>query len=172
MPTILVIEDGTGVVGANSYATAAEVRAYATARGLTVPAVGAPGDLTIETALVKACDLLERYDYKGNKTTASNELQWPRSDVFVFDATTALADDEIPGLLKKVQCQLAVEAAAGTDLQPTGTGREVVKEKVDVIEVTYAEMKSGSITPQFNKAEEMLEPLLDNGGIALVSVRV
>lgn len=171
---MLTIEDGTGVAGANSYATADEVREYAEARGLTVPADDDPGTAQIEAALVLAADMLEKYNYKGSRALPLvQELTWPRKDVYCFDSDEPLASDEIPGLLKKVQCQLAVEAAAGTELQPTGTGQEVVREKVDVIEVEYARSGSGTVTPQFNKAEEMLAPLLDNGGsMSLVSVRV
>lgn len=164
----LVIEDGTIVAGANSYATVADARAYASARGLTL----SDDDAVVEAALVNAADLLERYDFKGSRVDAAQELAWPREDVFVFDNDDALAEDEIPALLIKVQCQLAYDATQ-TELQPTGTGQEVVSEKVDVLEVKYAEKGSGSITPEFNKAEEMLAPLLNTGGaISLVSKRL
>lgn len=165
----LTIEDGTGVAGANSYATVAEARAYATARGLTLSAT----DSIVETALVLACDKLESYRYKGTKTTGEQPLAWPREDVDVEGSDDALANDAIPDKLKQAQCQLAVESAAGTQLQPTGTGREVIKQTVDVIVTEYARRGSGSITPEFNKAEAMLVSLLQSGGaFGLTSVRV
>ncbi len=164
----LVIEDGTGVTGANSYATVAEARAYALARGLTLPVTDGP----VESALVLACDKLESYRYKGAKTEEDQPLMWPRADVYVDDAEEPLADDSIPNKLKQAQCQLAYDSTL-TELQPTGTGRETVREKVDVLEVEYARQGSGSVTPEFNKAESLLAPLLLNGGgFALVTVRV
>lgn len=168
MPTLLIVEDGTGIAGANTYATVAEARAYATARALTLPV----SDTAVENALILACDKLESYRYKGKKTDEDNRLEWPRKDVFVGSAITALDDDFIPDRLKLAQCQLAYDSTL-TDLQPTGSGREVVREKVDVLEVEYAKEGSGSITPQFNKAESYLAPLLQSGGsFALNSIRV
>lgn len=157
----LVIENGSGVADANSYATVAEARAYAAARGLTLPATDGP----VETALVLACDKLESYRYKGAKTDPANPLEWPRTAVYLPGAASALADDSIPVKLKQAQCQLAFDSTQ-TELQPTGTGREVTKEKVDVIEIEYAPSStgSGSVIPEFNKAEALLAPLLASGG--------
>lgn len=168
----LVIEDGSGVAGANSYATVAEARAYAEARGLSLPAAPA-GDAAVEKALVLACDKLETYRFKGDKTDEANALAWPRANVYIGAAVAALAEDAIPDKLKQAQCQFAVESAAGTDLQPTGTGREVIRTKVDVLEKEYAPTGSGTVTPQFNKAEALLAPLLASGGaFGLTVVRV
>lgn len=164
----LVIEDGSGVAGANSYATVQEAKDYATARGLSLPA-----DAAVEKALVLACDKLESYRFKGDKTDEANPLAWPRKNVYVGAATEPLADDSIPDKLKQAQCQLAYESSKGTDLMPTGTGREVVRTKVDVIETEYATRNSGTITPEFNKAEALLKPLLaTSGSFGLQTVRV
>lgn len=156
----LLIETGAGVVGANSYASVAELKLYASNRGLEIPAVAAD----LEKALVLACDKLETYTFKGSKTDPLQTLAWPRAEVYVEDATEPLADDSIPDRLKQAQCQFAVESANGTDLQPTGDGREVVMEKVDVLETKYAERGAGAVSPQFTKAEGFLSPLLENGG--------
>jgi hypothetical protein len=156
----LTIEDGSGVAGANSYATVAEARAYALARGLSLPA----GDSDVEKALVLACDKIETYKFKGRKTDEANALEWPRAGVYVGSSEIEFANDEIPDRLKSAQCQFAAESAAGTNLQPTGTGREVIRTKVDVLETEYAPRGSGSVTPQFNKAEALLAALLASGG--------
>lgn len=156
----LIIEDGSGVAGANSYATVAEARAYALARGLSLPAA----DADVEKALVLACDKIETYRFKGNKTDEANALEWPRAGVYVGASSVELANDEIPDRLKMAQAQFAAESAGGTSLQPTGTGREVIRTKVDVLETEYAPRGSGSVTPQFNKAEALLAPLLTSGG--------
>lgn len=158
----LTPETGSGVAGADTYVTLAEARAYAAKRGLSFPA-SPDGDAAGEAALVNACDYLETLDWRGTKTEGDGPLAWPRTDV-VLDDGTEIAADEIPQKLKDAQCQLAVEAAAGTDLQPSGTGQEVIREKVDVLEVEYAPGSGGTVTPQFNKAMAMLAPYLESGG--------
>lgn len=166
----LIIEDGTGVSGANSYATVAEARAYAALRALSLPVP----DADVEVLLVKACDFLETLEdrYQGTRTQSANPLAWPRALVYLFNATSPLADTAIPSILKTAQCQLAFEANS-IDLLPTGTGREVIKEKVDVIEREFKPMGSTAITPVLTKALAILEPLFENGGgFTLVTRRI
>lgn len=150
----LTIEDGSGVAGANSYIDVAEARAYAAARGLTLPAA----DDEVEALLIKAMDFIEAYrgDFQGLKTAATNPLQWPRSGV-ILDGYP-LAENVIPQVLKDAQAQLAIDAQ-DMDLMPTGTGREVVMEQVDVIQVQYAETGNSNPQPIFTKAEALLKPL-------------
>lgn len=163
----LIVEDGSGVAGANSYVTVAEVRAWAGARGLTLPA----GDSTVEQLILKAMDLVEsfRARFTGSKTDAAQALQWPRTNASLDGAE--LEDDVIPAELKSAVFQLTVEAQS-TDLQPTGSGQEVLREKIDVIETEYAKRGSGSVTPQFNKAMAFLEPLFKSGGLGIQTLRV
>ena len=154
----LTIEDGSGVVGANSYIDVAAARSYAVARGLALPA--ADGD--VEALLIKAMDFIEAYrgDFQGLKTAATNSLQWPRTGV-TLDGYP-LAEDAIPQVLKDAQAQLAVDAQ-NVDLMPTGTGREVVMERVDVVQVQYTESGNTNPQPIFTKAEALLKPLFKSG---------
>lgn len=154
----LTIEDGSGVAGANSYIDVAAARAYAVTRGLTLPA--ADGD--VEALLIKSMDFIEAYrgDFQGLKTAATNSLQWPRTGV-TLDGYP-LAEDAIPQVLKDAQAQLAVDAQ-NADLMPTGTGREVVMERVDVVQVQYAESGNTNPQPIFTKAEALLKPLFKSG---------
>jgi hypothetical protein len=165
----LTIETGAGVAGANSYATTEELKAYAANRGLTLP----PSTKTLENALILACDKLESYRFKGSKTSTAQDLAWPRSGVYVEDAADPLDDALIPARIKMAQCQLAVESSSGTNLQPTGDGREIIVEKVDVLETKYAERGSGAVVPQFTKADAFLAPyLLNGGGFSVQTVRL
>lgn len=154
----LTIEDGSGVAGANSYIDVVAARAYAAARGLTLPA--ADGD--VEALLIKAMDFIEAYrgDFQGLKTAAANPLQWPRTGV-TLDGYP-LAEDTIPQVLKDAQAQLTVDAQ-NADLMPTGAGREVVMERVDVVQVQYAESGNTNPQPIFTKAEALLKPLFKSG---------
>lgn len=164
----IIVEDGTGKADAVAYASVQDVRDYAAARGLTVSS----NDTLVEQLLVKAADFIETYRarFKGTKASAEQALQWPRADVEIDGED--LEDDVIPSELIKAQCQLAIDAAT-TDLMPNGVGREVIREKVDALEVEYAQRNSGTVRPEFNKAESLLQPLLKtSSGFSLTTLRV
>jgi hypothetical protein len=155
---VLVIEDGSGVAGANSYIDVTAARAYASARGLSLPAA----DADVEVLLIKAMDFIEafRTEFQGLKTDAAQALQWPRTGA-TLDGYE-VASDTIPTVLASAQAQLAADANL-QELMPTGTGREVVMEKVDVISVQYTESGDTNPQPIFTKAEALLKPLLKRG---------
>lgn len=154
----LVIEDGSGVAGANSYIDVTAARAYASARGLSLPAT----DADVEVLLIKAMDFIEafRTEFQGLKTDTAQALQWPRTGA-TLDGYE-VASDTIPTVLASAQAQLAADANL-QELMPTRTGREVVMEKVDVISVQYAESGDTNPQPIFTKAEALLKPLLKRG---------
>lgn len=166
----LIIETGDGVTDANSYATLAEWKSFAALRGIAVPT-----DAAIEAALIQAADYIESLEdrFKGDRVLADQALAWPRQNVYLFGSSTALDDDYIPPQLKTGQNQLAADAIAlGGSLMPNGSGRQVVREKVDVLEVEYANTKSSSVLPVFNKALSFLAPLFGNGGMTVKTIRV
>ena len=172
----LTIEDGTGLANADSFASVGEAQAFADARGLTLPA--ATED--IEKLLVKAADFILSLEsrFKGYRTTATQRLSFPRTDVTVYGdggpglipihggeniryagAGYLIASDEIPQMLKEAQIRLAVDANS-TDLRPNGAGREVIRKKIGPIETQYAQGGVNSVNPVFNAALDLLEPLL------------
>lgn len=165
----LIIEDGTGVTGANSYIDVETARAYASARGLSLPVA----DAEVERLLIKAMDFIESFrgEFQGLKTSIDQALQWPRTGASLdgYD----LATDAIPTVLASAQAQLAADANL-QDLMPVGTGKEVLMERVDVVQVQYAETGDNNPQPIFTKAEALLKPLLKSGlfGGVLRSVRV
>jgi hypothetical protein len=165
----LIIEDGTGVENADSYATLAELATYATSRGVTLSG----NDAAKEVLLRQAADYLEtlEHKYKGSRVDTDQALAWPRSDVYLYGSSTELPEDEIPALLIKAQCQLACDAQT-LNLLPNGAGREVIRQKVDVIETEYAKQGTGSVKPELNKAMAILAPLLNTNGFAVQTVRV
>lgn len=168
----LIIEDGTGKDDATSYVTADQARAYASARGATLPA--APGGTDpdpVEALLVQAMDYLEALAYKGERTFPDVQaLSWPRKCV-VIDGYKLPSEGagSIPRQLKSAQMQLAIEASTGVDLMPTTDGRVVKREKVDVIETEYMTNTdlgvSGLPGPSFAKVDALLAGLLATGGM-------
>lgn len=164
----LTIETGTGVAGANSYATVAEARTFASTRGVTLSA----SDPAVEVLLVKASDFMNSLEskFKGTRVSPTQALAWPRENVYLFGSTVAALPTALPACLKQAQCQLAMDAVT-LDLLPNGKGREVIRQKTDVIETEYAKSGTGSITPRLNKAMALLEPVF-KGGLSVQTVRV
>ena len=164
----LIIEDGTNVSGANSFATVAECQAYAAARGLTLPAT----DPEIEILLIKAMDYLGSVEskYQGSRYYTDQALSFPRESIYLYDNYIG---GEIPDLLKNAQCQFAFDADSN-ELLASGTGREVIENKVGAITVKYN--PTGTTAPQFTSTagEALLEPLYkasSDVGINLLNIR-
>ena len=147
-------------VGVNSYITEAELASYAADRGITV--TGTPAVL-----LTKAMDYLATLEeqWQGVRTIAAQALSWPRYPVYLYG--TQLADDAIPQSLKDAQARLAIEADTQS-LMPTiapGSKGAVTSEKVDVIEVKYAEKPGGGNSlPIFVAVNGLLKPLFRLAG--------
>jgi hypothetical protein len=163
----LIIEDGTGVSGANSYITVAEARAFADLRNLLLPS----GDAQLEILIVKAFDYLEALDYKGEEANPPQDASFPRKNLYIQGVL--FSESQVPFKLKQAQCQLSFEATS-FDLQPTGDGREVLKEKVDVIEVQYAEKGISVARPTFIKVNGFLRDLVKAGSgfLSISSIRI
>ncbi|AEP08893.1 DnaT-like ssDNA-binding protein [Micavibrio aeruginosavorus] len=129
-----VVEDGTGLPDANSYASVAEADAYHTDRG---NAAWTGSNSVKQAALVRATDYVEQAyagRWKGCALTEEQALSFPRDEAVV------------PAKLKQAVIQLALEAIA-TDLNPT-QDRAVKREKVDVIEVEYMDnARNGKTRP-------------------------
>ena len=148
------------IVGTDTYASEAELAAYALARGITV--TGTPSIL-----LTKAMDYLATIEdrWQGSRTSASQPLAWPRTGVYVYG--TALADDAIPQSLKDAQCRLALDVDSGVALLPTvsaGSKGSVIEETVfGAVSVKYAE-GANNTQPVFTAAMGLLKPLMKAGG--------
>lgn len=133
----IVIEDGSIVTGANSYATEAELSTFASDRDVTLS-----GNYTNAQLLILAMDYIESLMYKGVKLRYNQALQWPRIDV-VIDGYYQ-DSDEIPTLLKNGQMQVALAIDAGNNPQQVAP-RKVIKEKVGELEVQYADGSSAVV---------------------------
>lgn len=163
----LIVEDGSIVADADSYNSEAELRDYATRRGVTLPV----NDAELTVLAIKAMDFVEsnEYRFKGERVDAAQSLSWPRSGVVINGFT--IAKEAIPKQVKDLQCQLTIDAMT-VALQPNGTGRVVTKQKVDVIETEYQIIGDGSV--ELTKANNLLALLVDEGstGLTVAVLRV
>ncbi len=169
---MLVIEDGTMVEGANSYDSLANIRAYALARGITLD----EDDDIVDSQVILAMDFIEskRSQFQGSKTYTEQELQFPRTNVFVDDVE--ISDVSIPKILKQALAQTVLQIQQTPELMPTLEGFAVKRRKVDVIETEFATGGSQTglafpVVPTFTKIDALLKPLF-KGSFILTVVRV
>ena len=147
----LTVETGAIVANANSYVSTTDFTAYATARGITLTS-GA------ETLLVQAMDYIESLSYIGTKYTATQGLQWPRSNVYIDGYLFAYND--IPQELINAQMQVAMAIDVGNGPLVT-ISRSTKRERVGELEVEY--MSYAASTPIVRSINAMLWKLLSNG---------
>lgn len=153
----LVVEDGSGLSNSNSYATAAQADTYASDRGLSAWT----GDTaTKEAALIRATDYIEatyREAWLGYRKTATQALSWPRSNVEVD--LYPIASTIVPVEVRNATIELAIRALS-EDLLADQTQR-VKREKVDVLEIEYAD--GSDATKRYPFVSRMLSPYIYGG---------
>jgi hypothetical protein len=161
----LTIEDGSGKVDANSYASIADADAYLSQRGMTLWAN--LSDTEKSQSLIRACDYMQqvyRERWNGTRTSTTQALDWPRYLVPVKDAPGTLtiyyANNIVPIEVQVACIALALKAAAGDlapDIQPPTTS-----ESVGSISVSYS--PGARQTVRYQAIDHMLAPLLRDGG--------
>jgi hypothetical protein len=148
----ITVEDGSIVTSANSYASEAELTAYALAREVTLTS----GE---ETLLIQAMDYIESLAFIGVKYTDAQALQWPRSGAVVdgFDVAITAIPTQLP--IAQMVVALAIDAGNGPLID---LPRKVEREKVGDLEVQYS---SGSASVTIARTiNAQLWKLLANAG--------
>lgn len=131
----LVVEDGSGLAGANSYISVADFEAYCDSRAITLAA----GDE--DAALVRATQFVDgeyRLRFPGTRLNGrAQALEWPRKDaVDVFSED--IEEDEIPVEIKNATCEAAVRELAdpgslSPDLERGGKIKELAAGSVEIV---------------------------------------
>lgn len=164
----LVLEDGSGVDGANTYALEADADAYFDMRGTTAWTDSA-GDK--EGALVRgtaAIDATYRARFGGYKTNGRTQaLQWPRTGVYDAEGLP-IASDEIPQEIIDATCEAALRELTSPgsmmpDLERDGAIKRI---KADVVEIEYA--GNASATTTFSLIDGILSGLLGSSVASFV----
>lgn len=176
----LVIEDGSGVSGANSYATEAEANAYLdeTNRNASGSAWKIAGSKAREGSLALAQKFLQaRWNgkWKGRETNEFQALDWPRIHVqrkngYFFNQT------DIPLEVKQAQIEYAlIEITTPGTLFPviqyddTNRPLKKIREKVDVLEEEreFSDSPVVSTWRKFPIADGLIRHLVTTGGTLL-----
>ena len=146
----LIHEDGSGVSDAESYCSVAFADAYHSARGNAWEG----SDGVKESALRQATDYMGGRNWKGERVSASQALDWPRDGVVVDGYE--LDADAVPTAIQKACAELALRALV-EPLAPD-EDRQVVSERIDAISVTYAQGARAS--KRWTAAENLMRPYL------------
>jgi hypothetical protein len=165
----LIVEDGTGKVDAEAYASVADVSAYLIARGNV--AWNAITSDEKEQSIRRATDYItsvfgERW--QGSRTSGTQALDWPRADVIDrrLSDGSYYANDSIPSQLIHATAELALRAAAGplfVEPSVSATGLALLSEshKVGPIEDSYRYASKGPGATQARyKSYEIANTLL------------
>ena len=170
----LIVEDGTGLANAESYASVAEADTYHTARGNT----GWEAVDDKEAALRKATDyMLQTYSMRwvGDRATNTQALDWPRTDATRKNVTTGqgwyqdtYSSTIVPTEVKRACAELALKAATASLSEDLGP--EVSAESVSgAVSVTYAQGSRRTI--KYSAVDGILMPALKDGGSSASVVR-
>lgn len=159
----LIVENGTGLAGAESYISVADADTYFTARGNATWAA-----LTTEQkeqALRAATDYMQGMfagQWAGQRYSVAQALDWPRAYVPIKDAPASgsyYESDEVPAAIGRACAEYAVRASAGSLLGDIGA--QVKSETVGPISVTYAD--GARQNSRYTAVENMLWPFLSGG---------
>lgn len=162
----LVIEDGTGVAGANSYATAAEVRTYAEERERSLPEDVT--DAQIEAALLDAADYLNTLHFIGFPVSADQTLTWPRCYWNKFAHVTGM-----PAAIKRAQIETAILTMSGIDpletVVPGDQVGSVIEDTVGPLTTRYSAISGSEVitAPVLTRIDAILLPWVYAGGVRL-----
>lgn len=137
----LVIEDGSVVAGAESYASAAEFATYAANYGKVIPVEEAAQEVLLRRSALQ----MEAMSWKGSVVHIDQPLKWPRADVCRNGFT--LNYDRIPQQIKAGQMALAAEIHADDLVDPDTKLGAIVSETVGPLSTTYASAKASASKP-------------------------
>lgn len=118
MAFVFLLEDGTGLAGANAYVDVAFCDDYHEGRGYTAWTQGTVTDLQKQAAIVRATDHMDRLwgrRYRGYKETDSQSLEWPRLDAYDDDDYGL---DQLPPQLTAACAEYALRSLIVTVLAP------------------------------------------------------
>lgn len=167
MAITFTVEDGTGVVGANSYASLEDAEDYIGVK----PNSAAWADSDDQEAyLMWATRLLDqRVRWAGCKAAQANALAWPR--LYVYDREGfVIAPTELPKEVKAATIEIAYHLfsqAVDPSAASSSGGGGIKRIKADVLEIEYQDgASSSSSTPFPIGLNAILSPLgtINTGG--------
>ena len=191
MASSLILEDGTGVLLADSYVAASDVLVYATAHGASFDLTG---DVAADAAIRRATQFIDSYrnrfpGYRSHRRLQG--LEWPRIGAFTYLSSAGRGDlsyrgvdfdpgyayilnNEIPIEVKKASYEAAIrELADPNSMQPDlERGGQIERLKAGSVEIQYGANARALTT--WTVIEGLLSGLLmagNAGGVSGVLMR-
>lgn len=150
----LIVEDGTGLPTAESYASVAFADAYHTAFGNTT---WTGADSEKEIALRKATQYLDtEYSFVGSKKLPAQALEWPRVGYSIYRIWPEVN-------VQRACCEVALRALAG-ELREDGPNELITRETIGPLTTHYAFKDNVEHYPIVDK---LLRELSGGGGMYL-----
>ena len=167
----MVVEDGTGLVNADSYVSVEFADSYFSARGVT-DWVGLTQEKK-EQALIRATDFIDSVcQWYGKKSTSEQALRFPRVNLRDYEGCEITG---VPTCLKQAVCDTAFMSANGTELfQTQSENGDVVSENITQLSFTYSKTeKSTTSKTLYDSINTKLRGLFkDSGKAEIVSGKV
>lgn len=136
MAVTLIVEDGSGVTGGNSYVTLVEANEYIEANAFAYTSWSALTDDERNALLVWATRYVEaRVDWEGYKVYPANVLSWPREGVIDHEGN-AVDNDVVPYRVKAATIEMA-RFLIDNDRSAPGAREGISRIKADVIELEF-----------------------------------
>ncbi|NHZ94556.1 DnaT-like ssDNA-binding protein [Massilia sp. CCM 8734] len=159
----LIVEDGSGLAGAESYASVAAADARCSSLG--VASWAALAEAAKEIALRKATIFMAAYRtrWAGRRVYRHQALDWPRYDVMVDKFL--IASTIVPAEVVAACIDLSVRSGNGEDLMPDlDTGSNVLKRtKVGPLEDEYFQ-NTVDARERFTAVDTLLTPYFGTAG--------
>lgn len=155
MAFTFIVEDGTIVLNANSYASLADADNFLIADAKTYAVwTGLADDTAREMQLVMATSYLDdNYQWFGHKTgpgltpPEDQVLKWPRRGMVDCEGT-CISDSVIPRELKKA-CVLLAVWLLSNDGNETMEAEQIKRFRSDEVEIEFQDGYSGRLAPAF-----------------------
>jgi len=157
----LIVEDGTGLSTAESYISVDDADIYIAAYRGTDSTWDGATTASKEIAARQATKYLDGvYLWKGEIYSSEQALDWPRNYVY---NDSGLMETGIPVALEQATAEVMFLIITGVTITEDVTrSKQVVSEKVDVIEVEYE--SGASQQPSFPIVNRLLSDLVSPSG--------
>lgn len=152
----MVYEDGLGWPDANSYATVEVTKTYFAYISFDYSSYT---DAEIEAALIRATAFIDTYKrWPGEKATATQGLEWPRTDAYDVDGYLL---QYVPEAIKKATMQAAMKELQEPFYFTKDAGEKVKREKIGEIEIEHTWENAYTMIDQY------LRKIINVGGVRL-----
>ena len=166
----IIVEDGSIVANANSFASEQEVRDFALARGVTLPGDATHPSHLLMQMMIQVMDYLNTIDdgiWIGTRVSTTQPLPFPRVGVQIN--RRLVPSNTIPKELKDLQAAMVVMTEEGTDIWDPERDSPLGKLQIGPIQAEF-EAALVSAGPANSHARSLMRLLTRSASILPVRV--